>query len=327
MVAWLHFASTAPAWQVHGWICGPENTGPPIGGVLHRQARRSAAGPRRERVRAHPQAGDEAEHPAAGEAVEGAGDVPAVGVDGRRPGSRRDDDLHQRIAAGHEIGAVRQHADLRCGAAGAATPLQPGTHSPRAATWPGTGRGIGFVACITGDGFPRGARRQPGRIPACQEPAVRCPAVSTAHGLIRRSPGGRRRRAGPRRARRGVRRHRHEPALRVPRGVRAPGPAPSSRRTRSGVASIAFWALIIIISIKYLALVMRADNHGEGGILALTALVMPSAASGRRRRRRWCCSACSAPRCSTATGSSPRPSRCSARSRASRSRRRRSRPG
>ncbi|HET6663833.1 MAG TPA: KUP/HAK/KT family potassium transporter, partial [Acidimicrobiales bacterium] len=43
-----------------------------------------------------------------------------------------------------------------------------------------------------------------------------------------------------------------------------------------GVASIAFWALVIIISVKYLALVMRADNRGEGGILALTALVMPA---------------------------------------------------
>jgi len=42
-----------------------------------------------------------------------------------------------------------------------------------------------------------------------------------------------------------------------------------------GVASIVFWALVVIISIKYLLLVMRADNHGEGGILALTALVMP----------------------------------------------------
>ena len=42
-----------------------------------------------------------------------------------------------------------------------------------------------------------------------------------------------------------------------------------------GVASIVFWALIIIISIKYLSLVMRADNHGEGGILALTALLLP----------------------------------------------------
>ena len=49
-----------------------------------------------------------------------------------------------------------------------------------------------------------------------------------------------------------------------------------------GVASIAFWALIVIISIKYLLLVMRADNHGEGGILALTALVMPRSTGGRR---------------------------------------------
>jgi KUP system potassium uptake protein len=49
-----------------------------------------------------------------------------------------------------------------------------------------------------------------------------------------------------------------------------------------GVASIAFWALIVIISIKYLALVMRADNKGEGGILALTAQVMPDIRSGRR---------------------------------------------
>jgi len=42
-----------------------------------------------------------------------------------------------------------------------------------------------------------------------------------------------------------------------------------------GVSSLAFWALIIIISIKYLSFVMRADNNGEGGILALTSLVMP----------------------------------------------------
>ena len=43
-----------------------------------------------------------------------------------------------------------------------------------------------------------------------------------------------------------------------------------------GVASVIFWALILVISIKYLTFVMRADNHGEGGILALTALVGPS---------------------------------------------------
>ena len=41
----------------------------------------------------------------------------------------------------------------------------------------------------------------------------------------------------------------------------------------------------MIISIKYLALVMRADNHGEGGILALTALVMPRARGSRGGRR------------------------------------------
>lgn len=36
-----------------------------------------------------------------------------------------------------------------------------------------------------------------------------------------------------------------------------------------GSLSLIFWALIITISIKYCLLVMRADNHGEGGILAL----------------------------------------------------------
>ena len=50
-----------------------------------------------------------------------------------------------------------------------------------------------------------------------------------------------------------------------------------------GVASVVFWSLVIVISVKYLALVMRADNHGEGGILALTALVMPE--RGQRRTR------------------------------------------
>ena len=50
-----------------------------------------------------------------------------------------------------------------------------------------------------------------------------------------------------------------------------------------GISSLAFWSLVIIISVKYLMFVMRADNHGEGGILALTALVMPKkGANGRR---------------------------------------------
>jgi len=56
------------------------------------------------------------------------------------------------------------------------------------------------------------------------------------------------------------------------------------RTNALGVASVAFWALIIIISIKYLAFVMRADNEGEGGILALTALVIPKELGARRNR-------------------------------------------
>lgn len=40
-----------------------------------------------------------------------------------------------------------------------------------------------------------------------------------------------------------------------------------------GVLSLIFWALVIVISVKYLAFILRADNRGEGGILALSALV------------------------------------------------------
>jgi len=52
-----------------------------------------------------------------------------------------------------------------------------------------------------------------------------------------------------------------------------------------GVLSLIFWSLILVISVKYLGFIMRADNRGEGGIIALTALVMPPAgeATGRRR--------------------------------------------
>jgi KUP system potassium uptake protein len=39
-----------------------------------------------------------------------------------------------------------------------------------------------------------------------------------------------------------------------------------------GILSLFFWSLILIVTVKYVMLVMRADNHGEGGILALMAL-------------------------------------------------------
>jgi KUP system potassium uptake protein len=40
-----------------------------------------------------------------------------------------------------------------------------------------------------------------------------------------------------------------------------------------GVLSLVFWALVIVVTVKYLLFIMRADNRGEGGILALAALV------------------------------------------------------
>jgi KUP system potassium uptake protein len=52
-----------------------------------------------------------------------------------------------------------------------------------------------------------------------------------------------------------------------------------------GAVSIVFWTLATIVAFKYVALVLRADNHGEGGILALTALVAPQEASATTLKR------------------------------------------
>ena len=46
-----------------------------------------------------------------------------------------------------------------------------------------------------------------------------------------------------------------------------------SSDTILGVASLILWTLVVIISLKYAILIMRADNHGEGGIVALLALL------------------------------------------------------
>ena len=40
-----------------------------------------------------------------------------------------------------------------------------------------------------------------------------------------------------------------------------------------GILSLVLYALVIVVSIKYIAIVLRADNQGEGGILALTSLL------------------------------------------------------
>jgi KUP system potassium uptake protein len=52
-----------------------------------------------------------------------------------------------------------------------------------------------------------------------------------------------------------------------------------------GVLSLIVWALILVVTVKYLAFVMRADNRGEGGILALLALVPHASSTGKRRAR------------------------------------------
>jgi len=50
-----------------------------------------------------------------------------------------------------------------------------------------------------------------------------------------------------------------------------------------GVISMVFWAFAIVVSLKYVLFVMRANNHGEGGILALMALALRTAPNGSKR--------------------------------------------
>jgi KUP system potassium uptake protein len=54
-----------------------------------------------------------------------------------------------------------------------------------------------------------------------------------------------------------------------------------------GVLSLVFWALVVVISVKYLLFVMRADNEGEGGILALMALATRVSQGGAIPEGKW----------------------------------------
>ena len=51
-------------------------------------------------------------------------------------------------------------------------------------------------------------------------------------------------------------------------------PIPLTPDNVLGILSLIVWALIVIVSIKYVVFVMRADNRGEGGIMALIALAL-----------------------------------------------------
>ena len=60
---------------------------------------------------------------------------------------------------------------------------------------------------------------------------------------------------------------------------------PLNSDTIFGVLSLIFWSLILIISLKYLMFIMRADNQGEGGILALMQLVLPEEKKSKNFKR------------------------------------------
>ena len=61
-----------------------------------------------------------------------------------------------------------------------------------------------------------------------------------------------------------------------------PHPVPISTQNVYGIVSLIFWSVMIIVTLTYVTLVMRADNDGEGGIMALIALVLRLGGRGRR---------------------------------------------
>src|SRR5438270_12021984 len=52
-----------------------------------------------------------------------------------------------------------------------------------------------------------------------------------------------------------------------------------------GAVSTIFWGLMLVVTLKYVILILRADNRGEGGIMALAALAIKAAGTTRGRRR------------------------------------------
>ena len=61
-----------------------------------------------------------------------------------------------------------------------------------------------------------------------------------------------------------------------------PHPQTIDRLHVLGALSLVFWSLIVVVTLKYVVVMMRADNRGEGGSLALQALInRAAAASGR----------------------------------------------
>jgi KUP system potassium uptake protein len=66
-----------------------------------------------------------------------------------------------------------------------------------------------------------------------------------------------------------------------------PHPVKVSHDSVFGVISLIVWAVLIIVTVTYVLLVMRADNDGEGGIMALIALIRRRALPGGRQAKMW----------------------------------------
>ncbi len=63
-----------------------------------------------------------------------------------------------------------------------------------------------------------------------------------------------------------------------------PHPVAASTESIFGVVSLIFWSVTIVVTLKYVLLVMRADNQGEGGIMALITLIRQTVPGGRRAK-------------------------------------------
>ena len=60
-----------------------------------------------------------------------------------------------------------------------------------------------------------------------------------------------------------------------------PHPVPINEQSIYGIVSLIFWSVMLIVTVTYVMLVMHADNHGEGGIMALITLVKKWGGKGR----------------------------------------------
>jgi len=66
-------------------------------------------------------------------------------------------------------------------------------------------------------------------------------------------------------------------------------PVPLTEANIFGILSLIVWSLVMIVSVKYVAFIMRADNRGEGGIMALLALATRNAEGDKKCSTPLCC--------------------------------------